>query len=269
MKATMMTGTLIALVCCGQVVLAQDAARLRDIRIEKHHFTTEVRGLPRTFGVKDPGKGRWMVLTVSAAADGEVKLFSHDFVLRYRHRNGSEDRASCDGIAECDADEPTKINYFVTGSEPRITLSGPRVYFGLTACVEGDVQEVELCRAGTDASVRYRVGTDRSYSVFLTINTGENDGLSDVSGALTSAGYNVLTSTGLKKGTRGATIYYAPKAETAAREVSQRLMSQFDIVAAVKEHGFMSDHDIVVWLGEGTSLAGAGRARSGTRLSRL
>jgi len=156
------------LLCKG--ALSQDAAQLRDLRIVGHHFTISICGVPQQLGVKDPTVGRWLVLKLTATADGQARLFSHDFVLRYHHADGTEDRASCDGIAECETDKPGEFNVFRTNTEPSVTLQGPRLYFGLAAYVESDVKEIELCRVGGSMPLRYHIGSRRPFSVYVTTN---------------------------------------------------------------------------------------------------
>jgi hypothetical protein len=231
--------------------LAVVAGELQDFEVIGHHFTTSISTAFRNLGIKDPSKGRYIVLKLAGRpAGGTSSLFANDFVLVYSHKDGSEDRASADAIGEADTPEPGEFKMFYAGDVSRIQVKGgSRFYFGLVFYIEPDVESIDIHRLGS-RPLRYRVGSDRKYSVFVTTNTGPRV-LSGAKELLDQGGYHVTQlSEGLARGTSGTTIHYAKRAESQAREISQRLMAKLNVVPTLKEMELISEQDIVVWFGK-------------------
>ena len=108
---------------------------------------------------------------------------------------------------------------------------------------------VELHRIGGQP-VTYSVGTDRPYSVMISTNA-HPELLSQVKELVEQAGLQVTyLSTKLNKKKTGTTIHYTKYSESAARELSQRLMTKLRIVPTLKKIKLAAKVDMVVWLGK-------------------
>lgn len=231
---------------------ADMASELRDVKIIGHHFSSEVRTMVNRLGVRDPSKGRWVVLKLSARVPkDEAVIFSHDFILRYFHNGGREDRTTCDGICTAKTVDPGDFGVWHGGVEPRVTVHRGLVYLGLAAYIEPDVTSIELARVGTGDVVRHRIGGSRPYSVFITTNADPRT-LEKAKRTIQTGGYRVTgASNGLRGKETGITIHYAENAESQARDISSRLMLGLNVAPRLKKYeGMVSEVDVVVWLGE-------------------
>ncbi|MBN2310796.1 MAG: hypothetical protein JXR94_17615 [Candidatus Hydrogenedentes bacterium] len=230
---------------------AQDAAKLKNPEIIGHYFTTGIRGPLRQLGVKDPDVGRWVVLLVRASADDELTLFSHDFILRYFLDSGAEERSTCDGIAEVDPETKLVEGLFDTKTEPRLTAGPGTVVFALANYIEAEVEDINLCRVGTGGSLPYKVGSQRPTSVFVTTNDKDTKRLDALKAALEKGGYYVATSSSLTDSATDIKVTYQANAEAAAREISQRIMTELSVSPTVEEmEGISTSYDVLVWVGK-------------------
>ncbi|MFQ5901562.1 MAG: LytR C-terminal domain-containing protein [Thermodesulfobacteriota bacterium] len=178
------------------------------------------------------------------------KVFTNDFMLRYFHTDGKEDRTECRAIARAETSEIGEFDSFVYGNGAWVRLDSGKVYFGLAFLIEKDVDTIDIHRMGVDVPLTYRIGTDRLYSVAIYTNKDSNI-LSEAAEIIKAGGYQVVTtSETLAKEETGTTILYREQAESQAREISQRLMTKLGIVPTVKKMDVISDVDIVVWLGK-------------------
>jgi hypothetical protein len=196
------------------------AGDLGDVTVMRHFFSTGIRGSGRYVGVKDPAKGRMLLLVVSAKVPPEMKTFhAVDWVLVYRHSGGAADRANCDGIAIAEK-QGASIGTFHLGDTARVQAPSGTAHFAVAFLVEPDVREVELYRIGVPTPIIYNVGSERQYSIFITTNA-ETDVMDRGRNSIVRGGYNVVeVSHGLNKDTRGVHILYQKNAETPAREIS-------------------------------------------------
>jgi hypothetical protein len=250
MRRTWLLVALLSLVC-GQAYAAS-SRDLRDVRIVGSRYTTAVLGASRDKSVNDAAKARFLVLKVAATLPrGSATLFGPDFVLAYSHRDGSEDRADCSGIAG--VSEDGSADTFQTGSVPRIQLSGGDVKFALFFLVEQDVERVDLYILGQTTPVPHTLGSLRSYSIFLTTNRSAT-ALTEAEQSLRDGGYFVETSTGLNQSAAGVTIIYHPGTEIVAREISQRLINRLKVdtkLKSFKDEGVsITSFDVLVWIGK-------------------
>jgi hypothetical protein len=156
------------LVCAA--ALAMHAGELTNVEFLHKHFVCVVHGTTNYVGTKSPEKTRMVSITFAAdrpTADKD-KLFARDFVLRYKHKDGTEDRAGCDLIGLVPGDYQ---DFFVSGwqggTEPRIDVEGKHVRVGLAFFIENDVTKAELWRIGTDQPLEVSLGTDRPFSVYV------------------------------------------------------------------------------------------------------
>lgn len=235
----------------GNSATAITAGELQNLRVIGHYFTTEISTGRRTIYTKDPSKGRYIVLKLSATIQkDDAVVFAPDFVLRYSHRNGREDCADCDAIAKAKTEASGEFGRFYAASVPRITINSGEVYFGLAFWIESDVETIELYRIGVTEPLTYYIGSDRLYSVSIYTN-GDSNPLSETKKVIQQGGFQVVdASDTLVKEETGVTIHYAEKAESQAREISQRLMTAFGIIPTVKKMELISEVDIIVWLGK-------------------
>lgn len=225
------------------------AGEIRDLKVVSHHFSTEVSSGTRLARINDPAKSRYLILKLrGVVAADDAKVFNTDFVLKYEHRDGSEDRARCTGIGNSKTDEHGLFGRFAVGNYAWIKLKKGKQYFGISCAIEPDVKTVEIMRFG-GAPLTYTIGSSRAFSVFLTTNRGVDE-VGELVEAVKSGGYDVATSDGLVKNERGITIHYGKYAETAAREISQRLMIKLKKAPVVKEKKLVSSYDVVIWIGQ-------------------
>jgi hypothetical protein len=234
--------------------LAITADRLEEFKIVGAHFTTRIHTGSRRLSTTDADKGRYLVLQASALVEEDTHVFAPDFVLVYRLPDGREERAECDAIATAKVDEPGDIGTFAAGTAPRLRVRPGRLGLALAFFVEPGVKTVEIHRIGGPPS-EYEIGTDRTYSVFLTTNAG-TEVLGQAAAVIESGGYKIThRSTSLAAKEEDITIHFAEKAELPAREISQRLMTTLGIPPTVKKAELVGEVDVVVWLGKRSSQA--------------
>ncbi len=226
-------------------------AELRDLKVIGHHFTTTISTNQRTIYVKEPGKARYVVLKISAYLQGgSGKLFTDDFVLRYVHSDGKEDRSRCSAITWAETEKLGEFDKFYAGEGSWVRFDPGRVYLGLAFYIEHDVEFVEICRIGVAESLTYRLGAyDRPYSVFVSTNRGA-EMLKKIEDTIRNGGYAVQSTQVLNPDESGTTIHHRDDTETQAREISQRLMTQLGIVPTLKKMNLISEVDLVVWVGK-------------------
>jgi len=234
------------------------AGELQDVQIIGHYFSTRVVGMmggqQGTRSIKDPSISRILVLFIRVITPSEkVKVFAHDFIVQY-YRNEENDRARCFGIGIAEKETNQVLgNYGLEGEEPGVQLIGRKVFhLALLFLVENNVSLINLYRVGNVNPLPYNLGPSRPYSIFLTTNDQDTNKLRQVVQCVEAAGCKVTVSTGLNKEAQDLTIHFAPKAEGAAREISQRLMTQFSVITTIKEIRLMSEFDIVIWVGRGS-----------------
>lgn len=233
-----------------KAAIAITVSELQDLRIIGHHFTTAISTGTRTMSIKDPSKGRYIVLKLAGTLQkGEGKVFTNDFMLTYFHSDGKEDRNECGAIAKAETGEIGEFSKCVTGNGAWISLNSGKVYFGLVFYIEPDVDTIDIHRIGIVEPLTCRIGSDRLYSVFVTTNSDPKI-LARAEEVIRKGGYYVMTSQELVKEQMGITIHYGEQAESQAREISQRLMTKTGIVPTLKKMALISEFDIVVWLGK-------------------
>lgn len=231
------------------------AGELQDFEVIGHHFTTSIirrhrREITRAEVVLDPSESRLIILKLSATVpEDNARIYMHDFRLGYFHRDGKEGRTECKAIAFCEIGEPGNFGIFHSAIEPYISANQGKIYFGLATVIESDVETINIYRVGAKEPLSYYIGSDRLYSVYIATNIDDPEMLTAVKEIIKAGGYFVHVSTELSKDTIGTTIHYAEKAETQAREISQRLMIKLRVIPKVKELDLYSTYDIVVWLG--------------------
>lgn len=227
------------------------AREFQDLQVTGHHFTTAISTRTRTLFVKDPSKGRYIVLKLAGTLQkGGGKIFTNDFTLRYFHSGGKEDRNECSAIATAKTAEIGELSNFATGNGSWISLDSGKIYFSLVFFIEKDVDTIDIHRLGVAEPFTYRVGTERLYSIAIFTNKDSNT-LSEAVEVIKAGGYQVVTSSEtLAKEETGTTILYMEQAESQAREISQRLMTKLGVVPTVKKMDVISNNDIVVWLGK-------------------
>lgn len=236
---------------------AMIAGELKNLTVVNSFFTTYVtgqanaQGVP-TRGVRDANSSRYLVLIMQANGPTSKDIvFAKDFVLKYKVQTG-ETRASCLGIAPADSNF-TPETFFLSEifNEPGVYIQGSPSNFALLFSVESEVSEVALYRAGTGINITHQIGGQRKYSVYLSSNNGKLDQIKEITAG---SGCQIMSSDQLDKQTSGLTIFYAPLAESAARDISQRLMAKLDVDPQLKEMQVITSFDIVVWIGRGCGL---------------
>ena len=227
---------------------------MQNLKIEGHYYTTAISSSYSTVSVKDPLKARYLVLVLSATfTKNEGKIFGRDFSVRYFHRDGNEDRSGNDAIVISDTTQPEKVfdlGEFQTRTYSAIKPKSGKNRFALAFAVEPDVEDIELYRLGVAVPLPYHIGTDRLYSIFLSTNS-DKKALVRAKAVIQQGGYNVLNaSEDLNKEVTGITIHYSEQAESQAREISQRLMTELGKTPKIEKMALVVASDIVVWLGK-------------------
>lgn len=251
-KLVVLGGIIYGLLFLNLSAHATTAAELQDMQIISHHFTTELTSRSYRYSVKEVDEQRYVVLKMSARLPGgEGKVFTNDFALGYFHADEKEDRAKCAGIADAETADPGDIGVFVLGEAAWSKISAGTTYFALAFAVESDVETINIYRLGTSDVITYRIGPERKFSVFITTNRSDSQFLRDVKQTILDGGYEVTkTSNKLNDEETGITIQYREKAEAAAREMSQRLMTKFNVLPKVEKMDLLSEVDVVIWLGK-------------------
>jgi len=241
---------LISILFTGQNASAISAGELKNFKVIGHHFTTSFTNGKRYSRVKKPSEARMIVIKLAVKAPSDdSKIFINDFVLQYFHQDGKEDRAKCSAICRAKTEKLGENKGCGMGNGAWIRLDKKSKYLSLMFFLENDVKSVDISR--TDAPpLTYRVGSDRTYSVFISTNQKENV-LSEIEKVIRAGGYQITrTSTSLPKEEKGIIIHYAEGAETQAREISQRIMIKTNVAPEVKKMELISSNDIVVWIGK-------------------
>ena len=229
---------------------AMVAGDLKSVRMVGHHFTTAVTSTKRRVSVKKPGSSRYVVLKLSARLSGDDrKVFVPDFLLSYFHADGKEDRAVPSALCRAKTMKIGERDICSVSKFGWVKLHQGRTYFILAFIVESDVQDISLHIAGQKTPLRYNIGSDRPYSVYVSTSRSSSI-LPDVRDTITAGGYQVVrTSTGLNKTIKGIVINYTKGAEVQAREISQRLMTQLGEAPKLKKMNLATDKDVIVWIG--------------------
>ncbi len=249
-RTTLVGALLVGIVLSPKPATAIEPVELKDLKVVGHFRTTRVAGTRRSSSIKDQSKFRVLILKLAATVrEDDAVVFTPDFVLAYYHRNRREARATCRGIAKAKTPSPGETGTFSVGRVLRLKMGPGQVYFALAFSVAPDVEMVELHRIGGQP-VTYSVGTDRPYSVMISTNA-HPELLSQVKELAEQAGLQATyLSTKLNKKKTGTTIHYTKHSESAARELSQRLMTKLRIVPTLKKIKLAAKVDMVVWLGK-------------------
>lgn len=223
------------------------AGEIKNLTVIDHFFTTRLSGGANYLETKDASQSRFVILKFSGDIPYDnFRLYITDFSLKYLN-NGKEDRNLCYAIASAPNGGPDDLDDFTIGTTSSITLSAGHHYFGIVCAIEQNITEVEVLRAGGPAVTR-AIGSDHGLSVYLTTNLGA-PALDRYLPVVRNAGMTVHTSTELVKDTTGVTIRYTAAAETAARELSQRIIASLNVTPTLQAMDLDSDHDIVIWIG--------------------
>jgi len=237
---------------------AMISGQLKNLKVVEVRYSTNVIGTENqkdlaARGTNDPSKMRVMIVTVAAEAPpSPTAIFANEFILKYDLGN-SETRAHCMGIASMNPDSlPTTL--FLTGlfNEPAIRVSG-QSKFVLLFLIEQEPTAFMLLQTGTEREVSFN-SYSRKMSVLLATNTLNSASMERLKESLESGGCDVTTIYSLTQDIKGATIYYMPKAENTARELSQRLINRLNMEPTVAENSLVTSYDIVVWVGKGCQL---------------
>jgi len=246
----------------GERALAVSAGDLKGMKIVGHYFTTRIANDKRA--LQTPSHLRLLVLKLAVVSSADdSKTFLDDFVLQYSHTGGKEDRARSAAICQATTPKPSEEAGCVTGEGAWILLDKTSSYLSLAFPIEGDVGEISLGRVGAQP-VPYTIGPDRQYSVHIATNQ-EPDLAQRFADVISSGGYQVMDVADLKGDVSGVVIYYAESAETQAREISQRIMTELKVTPAIKKMGLISNVDIVVWIGVINQTPEGARAQRGRR----
>jgi len=121
------------------------AREFKDLQVIGHHFSTSIITPTRQMSIKDPSEARYIVLKLfSTLQKGGGKVFTNDFMLRYFHSDGREDRNECGAIATAETANIGEFDNFVGGNGAFITLDSGNIYFGLVFYIEKDVDRIDI-----------------------------------------------------------------------------------------------------------------------------
>jgi hypothetical protein len=243
-------GFLVSAVACQ----AEVAGSLQNVQIVSHQFSTRVSGENRKLTLKDISLGRYLVLKVAADNPADkVTVYKNDWLLVYRHQNGSEDRSPCDGIARCQSAAPGEFGNFLLDKVAGYSFTERRIELGLIFYIEPDVESIQLFRIGNAEPVVYTIGPNRPLSVYVSMNSQVTPLLPQLKKTLEEGGYQLtFVSNQLPQDKTGAKILYSDKAEAAAREISQRIMTNLQMTPTLEVLGdnVNTAVDILLWIGK-------------------
>ncbi len=231
---------------------AMMAADLQNLRIIGHHFTTSVSSDKRVNYSKHPADTRIVVFKFSASiSSNDGILFTNDFVLRYTHENGKEDRSAAIRICTAKTSVIGEESNCLISKTGWVNVGSGDVMFTVAFFLENDVKNIEIHMLGRSDITSYTLSGERPYSVFISTNQG-SEYISGIIDVIKIGGYRVLNSSlKLDPEEEGITIYYIKSVETQAREISQRIMTKIQAAPALKENKFPnSDSDVVIWVGK-------------------
>jgi len=242
--------------CVATPASAMVGGDLKSIRIVGHHFATAVTSTKRRVSVKKPASSRYVVMKLSARfSTDDRKVFAPDFMLRYYHADGKEDRAVPSALCRAKTSQIGERDICSVSKYGWVKMTRGQTYIIVAFIVESDVEDVSLYIAGKTTPLRYNIGSDRPYSVYVSTSRSSSI-LPDVRDTITAGGYQVVrTSTGLNKTIKGIVINYTKGAETQAREISQRIMTKLGEVPKLKKMNLATDKDVVVWIGKSNNAA--------------
>lgn len=233
---------------CGAVPAhAGTAGEIKNLTVIDHFFVTRLSNGQRYSQIQDATHSKFLILKFSGDVPHDnFRLFVTDFILKYQN-NGQEDRNRCHGIATSSSSSADDLDDFFLGSFAYVDLSAGHHYFGIACEIEQNITEVQVLPAG-GAAVSRTIGSDHGLSVYLTTNQGA-PALDRYIPLVRNAGLGVHTSTQLVANVTGVTIRYVPAAETAARDLSQRIGATLNVTPTLQTMDLDSDHDIVIWVG--------------------
>lgn len=238
---------LVAAFCAAVPAHASVPGEIKNLTVIDHFYTTRLSNGTRVSQTQDPTQSRLLILKFSGDIPYDnFKLFVTDFILKYQN-NGQEDRNQCYAIASSSNGNSDDLDNFGLGNFASITLPAGHRFFGIACGIEQTITDVQILPAG-GAPVPCSIGSDHGLSVYVTTNLG-SAALDRYVQLVRSAGLTVHTSTELVSDTKGVTIRYTPAAETAARELSQRISTALNITPNLQSMDLASDHDIVIWVG--------------------
>lgn len=224
----------------------------KDIRVVGHHFTTSFSNNKARISVKNPLQARYLVLHLSVNISSDnTKVFVDDFILSYFQQDGNESRSKCVALCRSKTADLGDFEGCSIGQGGWVIFDKATKYFSLVFFLENDVETIEIHGIGL-APIRYKVGTNRLYSVYIITNQGSPT-LSKTEKCIQPGNYHIITSTNSTKlapDTKGSVIHYAEGAEVQAREISQRLISGMGISASLEIMNLVSSFDVVVLIGK-------------------
>ena len=133
------------------------------------------------------------------------------------------------------------------------TKNKNNISFALAFFLPNKITNINLDRVGTEISIEYSLSRARPYSVFLALSNLSSTKLNKVKQLLDDGGYQTQVSYHLVKSKKRLTIKYMHGAEGVAREISQRFMTKFNVIAKLEKMNVWSSYDIVIWIGSEVS----------------
>ncbi|MCK5616363.1 hypothetical protein KAR91_81630 [Candidatus Pacearchaeota archaeon] len=243
---------LLVVVVISKPTWAMMASDLQNLRIIGYHFTTSVSSDKSSYYSKNPLNSRIVVFKFSAkTSSNDGVMFLNDFLLRYFHDNGKEDRTSAIRICSAETSLIGEENNCLVSKSGWIKIGTGDVLFTVAFFLENEIKNVEIHRFGNAEAMHYSIGSERPYSIFISTNQG-TESIAEIIKVIKTGGYRVLrSSNNLDPKAEGITIYYAKSVEVQAREISQRIMTKTSIAPTIKESSFSNaDSDVVIWIGK-------------------
>lgn len=249
-SASLLATIFLLVAMCGQSAVALSAGDLQGLQVVGHHFSTRVSDGRRVSRVKNPLENRYLIVKLALAPpSSRSPVFLTDFVLQYVRSDGKHARSPCRELCRANTATLGEKSRCMMGTANALIFDKTQKYMTLAFLLANNVREVNIARTGA-APISYTVGVDRPYSVYLTTNQGR-DAIAPAQAAIRAGGYQVTNvSDKLSSKSKGIVIHHSTKAEPQAREISQRIMTEMGVVPTVKTVKLISDHDIVVWIGQ-------------------
>ncbi|MFH1320147.1 MAG: hypothetical protein ABII90_05765 [Bacteroidota bacterium] len=255
MMISICLATILIIFCFSSNAQSMIAGELKDVRIQSHYFTTQVNGKiseeeGRARSTNNPSNARYLILIIKAKVPDKIDtIAAREFTLFSRSSDNKEQRSTCMGITGARPDGSVLGNFYLTDifNEPGVIIKGPDITFALLFFVDNYTSSYTLYRTGTSESVSFNVES-RKFSVLIGTTSFPQNEVMEIRKAIENSGCSVFSANDLTNA-EGITIIYMPHAETAAREISQRLGTKLNTITKLKETDLFSSYDIVILIG--------------------
>lgn len=231
---------------------------LTNLEVLDMHYTTRTSGEVSkdslsVYNNNDPSVSRQLVIVLRGTTKVDSRIFAQQFFLNYTA--GNESLASCLGVGIAERDDSFIQNIMLVNDRngPSYGVPSSTFTFVVVFNVPNEVSQAKLLIVGSDKVIPLDLPS-RKYSVLIMTNNLKASEVDKIKKEVATSGCSVDTSQKLRNDMNGVKILYSPKAEGAAREISQRLLTKIYPNPEIEELKYPAAHDIVITLGNGCSM---------------